>query len=269
MSAADPELAELAGWLGVTMRDLGLLGRALVHRSWSFEHHVASNERLEFLGDAVLEVVVTDELLHLCPEAAEGRLAEMRSATVSERSLAAIARENDLGHHLRLGVGEAASGGADKDSLLADALEAVLGAIYLDGGFAMAYRATHRLFAGRLADLVSRTTVVDPKTTMQEHAEATTGQPPVYATTASGPDHRPVFDATVELAGEVVGHGRGGSRKTAQRAAAAEALAALVGPVDPHVIPPPTVLAGTMGLGATIDPAGDGTGTLGSANRPA
>lgn len=245
-----PGLDDLAGRLRVRFRDAGLLERAVVHRSWAFEHQVASNERLEFLGDAVLDVVVTDELFHLRPEHAEGRLAELRAAAVSEVSLAEVARSVGLGQFLLLGVGEADSGGADKASLLSDGLEAVIGAVYLDQGFETAYDLVQRLFAHRLAELLARTSVTDPKTALQEHTEATVGELPRYTTTGSGPDHQRTFAATVTVDGTVCGEGWGPTKKVAERGAADQALQALTGrSAVTTVAVPPVGLAGTRGRG--------------------
>ncbi len=250
--AGRPDPTDLAGALRVEFSDPALLERALVHRSWSFEQQVPSNERLEFLGDAVLDVVVTDELYHLRPDEPEGRLAELRAAAVSERSLAAVARDLGLGPHLRLGVGEADSGGADKDSLLADTLEALLGAVYLDQGFESAYVVAQRLFAPCLGDLLARRSVTDPKTALQEHTEATVGQLPHYATTGSGPDHQRTFDATVTVDDELVGAGRGPTKKAAERAAALAAMQALTDEPDVDVaLATPTALVGTAGNGSS------------------
>lgn len=245
-----PDPADLAGALGVAFEDPALLERALVHRSWSFEQHAPSNERLEFLGDAVLDVVVTDELYHLRPDHPEGRLAELRAAAVSEASLAGVAREIELGSHLQLGVGEKDSGGADKDSLLADALEAVLGAIYLDQGFTVVYEVTQELFARRLGELLARRSVTDPKTALQEHSEAAIGQLPRYTTTGSGPDHQRTFTAVVSVDGEGVGRGTGATKKAAERAAALQAMQRLSDePLIDIVIAATSELAGTRGRG--------------------
>ncbi len=247
-----PRADDQAGRLGVRLHDLALLERALVHRSWAFEQQVPSNERLEFLGDAVLDVVVTDELFHLRPDHTEGRLAELRAAAVSEGSLAGVARGLGLGEFLYLGVGESESGGADKASLLADALEAVIGAVYLDAGYAVAYDLVQRLFAPRLADLLARASVTDPKTALQEHTEATVGELPRYATTGSGPDHRRTFVATVEVAGHCHGRGSGPTKKAAERAAAIQALESLTGESTVATVAvPPVGLAGTRGAGSS------------------
>lgn len=249
-------LDDLAGRLDVGALDRGVLARALVHRSWAFEHDADSNERLEFLGDAVLGLAAADEIFHLCPGEPEGRLASLRAIVVSQPTLAQVARELELGDFLQLGVGEANSGGADKDSLLSDAVEAVLGAVYIDLGFTIAYELAQRLLAAPLADLLARTTTLDAKTALQEHTEATVAMPPSYETTRSGPDHAPVFHARALLADEVVGEGSGGTKKAAERAAAVAALDDLAPDlVTGPVAAPPVGLAGSRGRGRgpTVD----------------
>lgn len=246
------DLDDLATRLGVVDLDRDLLADALVHRSWAHEHDITPNERLEFLGDAVLGVVAADELFHLCPDEPEGRLAPLRAAAVSQVSLASIARRVGVGPFLRLGVGEAGQGGADKDSLLADVVEALLGAIHLDLGFTAAYDVAQHLLAEPLADLLARATALDPKSALKEHAEATLGAPPDYATTRQGPDHAPTFHAEVIVDGRVVGAGSGATKKDAEQDAATVALTRLApellaGPTAA----PPVGLAGTRGLGAT------------------
>jgi ribonuclease III len=218
--------------LGVDGTDPALLARALVHRSWSTEHDGAPhNERLELLGDAVLDLVVTAQLHTLDPDASEGVLSRRRAQLVRESSLAGVARSIDLGADLRLGRGEAASGGADKDSLLADALEAVIGAVFLSGGYDAA-----AALVGRLLGDAIRTTgtadptddadlgPVDPKTALQERAAALRLSVPEYRTVREGPDHAPTFRAEVLVDGEVLGTGSGGSKKAASQAAADQAL---------------------------------------------
>jgi ribonuclease III len=221
-SAARP--AELAARLEVHLDDLGLLEQALMHRSWAFENGaVDPNERLEFLGDAVLALVVTDEIFHAHPGEQEGRLAKLRAAAVKTGSLAGIARELGLGRFVKLGRGEAASGGADKDSILADTLEAVLGAVYLDQGFATAYDLVERLFADRLDELAGRGAALDFKTALQELAAARFESLPRYQVSDTGPDHEKTFTAQVTVADQVVGHGEGRSKKEAEQHAAREA----------------------------------------------
>jgi ribonuclease-3 len=220
--------AELAALLGVHLDDLGLLEQALTHRSWAFENgSVDPNERLEFLGDAVLALVVTDEIFHAHPAEQEGRLAKVRSAAVKTGSLAGVAREVGLGRFVKLGRGEAASGGADKDSILADTLEAVFGAVYLDRGFATAYDLVQRLFSARLDELAGRGAALDFKTSLQELAAARHGSLPRYQVVDTGPDHEKTFTAEVIVDGEVVGRGEGRNKKEAEQRAAREAYGRL------------------------------------------
>jgi ribonuclease III len=225
--------AELAQLLAVAFDDLELLDRALTHRSWAFENGgVEPNERLEFLGDAVLALVVTDEIFHAHPDEAEGRLAKVRSAAVKTGSLAAIARELGLGRFVKLGRGEAASGGADKDSILADTLEAVIGAVYVELGFGSAYDLVERLFASRLTVLGEGDAALDYKTGLQELTAARFEVLPRYEVSDEGPDHLKTFTATVAVRGEVVGHGTGRSKKEAEQRAAREAYQRLVSEAD-------------------------------------
>jgi ribonuclease III len=234
--ATPTSAAELARLLVVDLDDLELLDRALTHRSWAFENGgVEPNERLEFLGDAVLALVVTDELFHANPDATEGRLAKVRSAAVKTGSLAAIARELGLGGFVKLGRGEAISGGADKDSILADTLEAVIGAVYLELGFGGAYDLVARLFAQQLVGLAEGDASLDFKTGLQELTAARFEVLPRYVVADEGPDHLKTFTATVAVRGEVVGRGIGRSKKEAEQLAAREAYHRLVAEADEPV----------------------------------
>jgi ribonuclease-3 len=225
---ADTSGAELARELGIHFDDPSLLELALTHRSFAFEHGgIATNERLEFLGDAVLALVVTDEIYHAHPEAAEGRLAKLRAAAVKTGSLARMGRQIGLGRYVRLGKGETNSGGADKDSILADTFEAVLGAYYLDKGFAAASDLVRGLFHNRLEELAGRGAALDYKTSLQEHVAASYDSMPQYAVTDEGPDHEKVFTAEVSVESRVVGRGTGRSKKEAEQEAAREAYLAL------------------------------------------
>lgn len=220
---------ELAAALGVDVADVRVWEQALVHRSWSFENGgVAHNERLEFLGDAVLGLVVTDELYRAEPDLPEGELAKIRSAAVREETLADIARSIDLGSWVKLGIGETATGGSDKDSILGDTLEAVLGAIYVDQGLESVTSAIHRLLGGRLDRLrePGRTTL-EPKTALQELASARFGSVPTYEVAGTGPDHEPTYEAVVHVDGRQLGRGSGTSKKRAEREAARMAWEAL------------------------------------------
>lgn len=212
---------ELARLLDVHIDERALLEQALVHRSWAFENGaIEPNERLEFLGDSVLALVVTDEIFHAHPGEQEGRLAKIRAAAVKTASLAAVAREIGLGRFVRLGRGEAASGGADKDSILADTLEAVLGAVYLDQGFATAYDLVQRLFASHLADIAARDEALDFKTSLQELTASRYEVLPAYVLTDVGPDHEKTFTAKVSVLDHVIGEGMGRNKKQAEQRAA-------------------------------------------------
>ena len=251
----DERISRLQERLGVSFVDERLLERALVHRSYAFENGgLVPNERLEFLGDAVLAIVVTDEIFHLQTDAAEGRLAKIRAAAVKTQSLADVAADLGLGEFVQLGKGEAASGGATKASILADTLEAVLGAYYLDRGYAAAYDLVQSLFADRLARLVESGAALDYKTSLQELSAARHGSLPQYQVADEGPDHEKTFTAVVLVDGEEVGGGVGRSKKQAEQRAAREAYQRLTGengpasdatPVPPHQLGP----FGTRGKG--------------------
>ena len=194
---------------------------ALTHRSWCAEHPGdESNERLEFLGDAVLGVVVTDHLFSAFPDLPEGQLAKARAAVVSSTTLAEVGRELGIGLDLRLGKGEDASGGREKASILADAVEAVLGAMYLDGGVEPVRRLVLEQLSQRIDQAAERPGDKDYKTRLQEVAAHDGFTPPVYALTESGPDHHKRFHATVAVGGERLGAGTGTSKKEAEQKAA-------------------------------------------------
>lgn len=210
--------------------DPNLLQRALTHRSWAYENNRAPhNERLEFLGDSVLGFAVTTRLYKLFPKMAEGELAKRRAAVVSTVALAAAARAINLGAYLRLGKGELASGGQDKDSILADALEAVIGAVYLSTDITVAVKFVLELLAAQLSAAADISRALDPKTTLQELAAAAGLPHPQYAVTGTGPDHQKVYTAKVELLG-ACGVGIGSSKKAAELAAAREIVAILEAP---------------------------------------
>ena len=214
--------------IDVHFDDPELLEQAVTHRSWAFENGaVQPNERLEFLGDAVLGLVVTDEIFHAHPDEQEGRLAKVRSAAVKTGSLANVARDLGLGRFVKLGRGEALSGGADKDSILADTLEAVFGAVYLDQGFTTAYDLVERLFGEVLAELADRGAALDYKTSLQELSAARFDALPRYDVSDEGPDHAKIFTAQVHVGGELLGRGQGRSKKQAEQRAARVAHHAL------------------------------------------
>jgi ribonuclease-3 len=200
---------------------------ALCHRSYCAEFPgQESNERLEFLGDAVLGIVVTEHLYRRCPELPEGDLARIRSAVVSTEALAPVSAELGLGAALLLGRGEDASGGRAKPSILADALEAVIGAVFLSAGIEGAGAFVLGLLGDELDEISGRDELGDAKNRLQEMCSRLGVGPPRYALTEQGPEHAKRFEAEVR-AGAVVGRGRGNSKKQAERAAAEEAIGAL------------------------------------------
>jgi ribonuclease-3 len=210
--------------LGVAFRDAELRSLALTHRSFAFEQDLgANNERLEFLGDAVLGLVVTDMAYRTFPDLAEGDLAKLRASIVNMSSLAHVARGLGLGDAVRLGKGEEMSGGRDKASILADALEAMLGAIYLDRGLGVATELIERLFRPRMNAYARGEGERDYKTILQELASQDLRSLPEYRIAERGPDHQKEFTATVFLAGKPWGTGTGRSKKEAEQQAAHEA----------------------------------------------
>jgi ribonuclease-3 len=214
--------------LGVPLADRQLLRQALTHRSHAFEAGgLPHNERLEFLGDAVLGVVITDRIYRALPDAPEGRLAKVRAAAVNTHSLADVGRALGVGDVVLLGRGEEQSGGRDKDSILADTTEALLGAVYLDRGMEQASALVLRLFGDLLDDIVNRRESLDYKTSLQELTAAALSTLPVYELSEEGPDHEKRFTAVVAVTGDVLGRGEGRSKKEAEQAAAQEAYAAL------------------------------------------
>ncbi len=223
----EPGLAELAARIGHEFGDWSLLERSLAHRSWCAETPGAiSNERLEFLGDAVLGWAIADIVYHRYP-VAEGQLTDLRKSVVNAVALAEVAQGIGLGDHVRLGRGEAAAGGADKPSILSDAFEAVLGAVYLDGGPDAAYAMVERLVLPRMPDSADSMGQFDQKTQLQELSARRGLGAPVYEVSSQGPDHAKVFSARVLVDGEVLGVGTGRSKKSAEQLAAAEACRSL------------------------------------------
>ncbi|MCW8858372.1 MAG: ribonuclease III [Deltaproteobacteria bacterium] len=207
--------------------DLKLLLQALTHKSFSNEQteYVAHNERFEFLGDAVLELVVSDLSFRYFPDIPEGGLTRIRAEVVSEKGLAAIASLLDLGAGLRLGKGEEKSGGREKPSLLSDALEALLGAIYLDSGFSAVYQVIENIFSAPIRESAQLRYGSDYKTCLQERLQERYNQLPEYQLAqVSGPDHERVFSMEVRFNGQLLGKGNGSSKKSAEQKAAAIAL---------------------------------------------
>lgn len=224
----DSALVLLNARLGHPVDEPSVLGPSLVHRSWCAEHPGwRSNERLEFLGDAVLGLVVTDHLFRSYPDLPEGELAKVRASVVSAAALAEVAAELDLGASLLLGKGEDGSGGREKPSILADALEAVLGIVYIDGGWPAAERLVLRLLGARVAEAASGPGGQDYKTRLQELSSRRFESLPRYEVVDEGPDHAKSFDAAVRIDGEVRGRGAGRSKKQAEQAAARDAWESL------------------------------------------
>lgn len=216
--------------LGVRFKDPKLRQMALTHRSYAFERdQTETNERLEFLGDAVLGLVVTDLAFARFPDLPEGDLAKLRAATVNMLTLADIARELGLGEEILLGKGEELSGGRDKTSILADAMEGVLGAVYLDRGLGAARTLIEKLFWPRMAAYARGEGDRDYKTGLQELAAHDVGTIPQYRVVEQGPDHAKEFTATVYIGGEPYGTGEGRSKKEAEQRAAREAHDRLMG----------------------------------------
>jgi ribonuclease III len=227
MSETD-KMQDLQACLGYSFKDAALLMAALTHKSFaneSGEERVQHNERLEFLGDAVIDLVVSHYLFVHFPDLNEGEMSRIRSEVVSERLLAQVADNLELGRHLFLGRGEERSGGRHKASLLANALEALLGAVFNDGGFATAYRLTLDLLAAEINLSHQRKVGIDCKTRLQEYYQARFGRPPVYQMVAAqGPDHDRSYRVEVLFDGQVIGQGEGRSKKAAEQAAACTAL---------------------------------------------
>jgi ribonuclease-3 len=210
--------------LGIRFADPELLRTALTHRSFSFEQgRVPTNERLEFLGDAVLGLVIAELGFRAFPELSEGELAKLRAATVNMTVLAEVARSLELGELILLGRGEELSGGRHKPSILADSMEAVLGAMFLDGGMGPTRDLIERLFWPHVQAYVRGEGDRDYKTTLQELAAQDLGRLPEYQVVERGPDHSKEFTATVSLGGRELGRGTGRSKKEAEQRAAKEA----------------------------------------------
>lgn len=224
--------AQLAQQLGVHL-DPELLVLALTHRSFAHEAGgIPTNERLEFLGDTVLGLVVTEDLYRRHPTQSEGELAKMRAATVSQRALAEVARGLDLGSYVLLGKGELATGGQDKDSILSDTLEALFGAVYLSHGLEVSRGVVMTLVGPTLTAAADLGAGLDWKTSLQELTAALGLGAPVYQVTSDGPDHARTFTADAVVAGEVRGSGTGTAKKLAEQRAAALAYTALQAGAD-------------------------------------
>jgi ribonuclease-3 len=217
--------------LGYRFQTRALLEEALTHSSHVNEQKSASvqhNERLEFLGDAVLSLVMSEYLASALPQSSEGALSKLKAQLVSESTLALVARRLELGGHLKLGRGEDRSKGREKDSLLADALEAVLAAVHLDGGFEASRMVTRRIFAEELTHIAAQQDqpgAGDYKTQLQEWCQKRHDTLPRYVTVReTGPDHQKLFEVELSIQGEVMGIGSGRSKKEAEQQAAKQAL---------------------------------------------
>lgn len=222
-------LGQLQGTLQVRVRDPDLLNLALMHGSFANEGRSRrgdSYERLEFLGDAVLSVAVSDLLYWRFPARTEGDLARLRARLVNEATLAQVARDLDLGPYILLGRGEDKAGGRERPSLLADVLEAVIGAIYVDAGYGVAHAAVTRWFSDLIDDL-EEPAAGDFKSQLQELLQQRRRMPRYRITAEEGPDHAKAFAASVEVDGRVLGRGHGHTKKEAEQEAAREALESL------------------------------------------
>ena len=215
------DINELKARLGNDIPWSSRLTEALTHRSYAVENSLSyDNQRLEFLGDAVLEIVLTDYLFRLYPDCDEGAMTKIRSALVREPALARLARKLELGEYLLVGRGEKESGGAGRDSTLADLFEALLGAFYLDAGFEAVKEFITGMFSTEYPDPRSLLHTINPKGLLQEYSQARWGQPPVYTVLrTTGPEHQPVYEVEVSLRGYVA-FGRAASRKQAESSAA-------------------------------------------------
>ncbi len=229
---AGPPYTVLEAALGTAIEPR-LLEQALTHRSYAYEHGgLPTNERLEFLGDSVLGLFVTDALYRAHPDLPEGSLAKLRASVVNTRALAGVARSLGLGRWLRLGRGEEVTGGRDKNSILADTMEAVIGAVYLDRGVEGSGAMVRRLFDPLMAAASQDGAALDWKTALQELTAARSLGVPDYRLTESGPDHAKSFDAVVLVAAQVRGEGTGRSKKEAEQQAAEAAFGTLSAPAD-------------------------------------
>jgi len=273
--AGQPDTTELLRVLAAGLSP-GLLERALTHRSYAYENGgLPTNERLEFLGDSVLGLVVTDALFRGYPELPEGHLAKLRAAVVNMRALAGVARGLMLGDYIRLGRGEDGTGGRDKDSILADTLEAVIGAVYIERDLDEAAGLVHRLFDPVIERSARLGAGLDWKTSLQELTASGVLGVPEYNVEESGPDHQKSFRATVRVGGQVYGTGEGRSKKEAEQQAAEAAWNAISNGEPPlggnhHGGSPaaPDAPAGTGDAGTAAGPFG-GPDAPGRASGPA
>ena len=227
MMPGDTPTVRLRAVLGVDVDD-PLLELALTHRSYAYEKGgLPTNERLEFLGDAVLGIAVTERLYRAHPDLPEGQLAKLRASVVNMHALAGVARELGLGELMYLGRGEEMTGGRDKDSILGDAVEAILGAVHLQNGIEVSRALVERLFGDLMTTAPQLGAGLDWKTSLQELTAARGLGVPEYRMTAEGPDHAKEFTATVVIAGDDLGLGTGRTKKDAEQKAARAAYGTL------------------------------------------
>ncbi len=224
----DAHLDTLEVKLGYVFRDRSLLANALLHRSHvhvTGQDRESSNERLEFLGDAVLGLIANEELYHSFPDRSEGDLTKMKSLLVCGARLSEVAKEFDLGQHVRMSRSEAATGGRQRSSILADTTEALIGAVYLDGGLAPARAVIKRIVLQGSETVLAQRSLRNYKSRLQELIQARYKSPPRYKVIhVSGPDHNRTFEVSVSFQGEVLGTGEGRNKKTAEQHAARVAL---------------------------------------------
>jgi ribonuclease-3 len=226
---SDDALAECSQRIGHEFADQSLLRQALIHRSWQAENDSPiTNERLEFLGDAVLGWVVADLAFHRLSDLPEGKLTDLRRSVVNMHALAEVARSLGIGEFLLLGKGEDVAGGRDKSSILADALEALIGAVYLDAGSVAAHRVVRSLMENLIEEAIPHLEMFDAKTRLQELCARLNLPAPVYDVEGEGPDHERLFTATVLVNGKRHGLGDGRTKKAAEQIAAVGAYNALV-----------------------------------------
>jgi ribonuclease-3 len=223
-----PDLAKLQQVLGTSFRQPALLKQALVHSSYINENPDESsgdNERLEFLGDAVLGFIIAEKLYRECPESSEGEMTRLRAALVNGGALANIARRMGIGEAMYMGRGEESSGGRNKKPNLAGALEAIIAAIYLDRGITATRKFVLRLFEREIKEVLSKTTIRDAKSRLQEIVQSRSQEVPFYRIIdEEGPDHEKYFTVEVIIGGVALGRGAGKSKKRAETAAALAAL---------------------------------------------
>lgn len=232
-------MTELAQVLGVPDLDPGLFRHALTHRSYAYENgQVPNNERLEFLGDSVLGLVVTDTLFSTHPDLPEGQLAKFRAAVVSAKALAQVARTLGIGEHVLLGRGEEATGGRDKASILSDTVEAIIGAVYVQFGIERATDVIHRVFDPVIAAAADLGAGLDWKTSLQEICANNDLGIPQYVLTSTGPDHEKMFAAEVEVGARTFEGGNGRSKKEAEQEVAEKAWHTITAELETASRPP-------------------------------